>query len=415
MNTYDYWKKRAFELENSSFVKSEETIKRLNASYLRIAKNLRDEINKIQNKIDRTNIIFLDDVQAYKYRQKLLIELKNKIYDEYRDLSQEEINITTKHYKDVIENTYKNISDYIGSIKTDASFSMLKIDNIKDLLSMKWLGENYSNRVWKNTNLLASKMSEILLDGIVSGKSIYNMSEQINKIMKVGIFNCERLIRTETSFFHNRASLKAYSDYGIEKYEYLATIDSRTSNICAKLNGQIFDVNKARTGLNYPPMHPFCRSTTIAYFEEGQLQQDDKGSIIKEKIDEDIDLHSVGRLQNRVYKYNFKDLVTDEVVITDKQIEHIEERRKGFYEIYSKYFEEIINYPDIIFEDNKNRNTLLVCKEIIENNIKVCIVLRLILSDDNPNFKNSIITAHPIGKRNFNKYLRTKKIIYKKE
>ena len=131
MNTYDYWKKRAFELENSSFVKSEETIKRLNASYLRIAKNLRDEINKIQNKIDRTNIIFLDDVQAYKYRQKLLIELKNKIYDEYRDLSQEEINITTKHYKDVIENTYKNISDYIGSIKTDASFSMLKIDNIR--------------------------------------------------------------------------------------------------------------------------------------------------------------------------------------------------------------------------------------------------------------------------------------------
>lgn len=282
MNTYDYWIKRAFELENSNFVKSEETIKRLNASYLRIAKNLRDEINKIQNKIDRTNIIFLDDVQAYKYRQKLLIEFKNKIYEEYRNLSQEEINITTKHYKDIIENTYKNISDYIGSIKTDASFSMLKIDNIKDLLSIKWLGENYSNRVWKNTNLLASKMSEILLDGIASGKSISNMSEQINKIMKVGIFNCERLIRTETSFFYNRTSLKAYSDYGIEKYEYLATIDSRTSNICAKLNGQIFDVNKATIGINYPPMHPFCRSTTIAYFEEEQLQQDDKDIIIKE-------------------------------------------------------------------------------------------------------------------------------------
>lgn len=282
MNPNDYWIKRAFELENSNFIKSEETIKRLNASYLRIAKNLRDEVNKIQDKIDNTNIIFLDDVQAYKYRQKLLNDLKNKIYDEYINLSQEEINVTTKHYKDVIENTYKNISDYLGSIKTDASFSMLKTEAIQDLLSIKWLGENYSTRVWKNTNLLANKMTNILLDGLVTGKSISNMSEQINKVMKAGSFNCERLIRTETNFFQNRTSLKAYKDYGIEKYEYLAKIDERTSPICNKLNGQIFDIDKAKVGINYPPMHPFCRSTTIAYFDEEKLQEDDKDSIIKE-------------------------------------------------------------------------------------------------------------------------------------
>ena len=93
MKSDTYWIKRAFELENSNFIKSEETIKKINASYLRIAKNLREEINKIQDKIDNTNVIFLDDIQAYKYRQKLLNELKDKIYDEYRRLSQEEINV----------------------------------------------------------------------------------------------------------------------------------------------------------------------------------------------------------------------------------------------------------------------------------------------------------------------------------
>ena len=310
MKSDTYWIKRAFELENSNFIKSEETIKKINASYLRIAKNLREEINKIQDKIDNTNVIFLDDIQAYKYRQKLLNELKDKIYDEYRRLSQEEINVTTKHYKDVIESTYKNISEYLGSIKTDVSFSMLKTDAIQDLLSIKWIGENYSKRVWKNTNLLANKMTEILLDGIVTGKSIDFMAKQINKIMRAGSFNCERLIRTETNFFHNRTSLKAYSDYGIEKYEFLATIDNRTSPICSKLNGRIFDVDKAKVGVNYPPMHPFCRSTTIAYFED-ELQDDDKDSIIKEwkgiKNNSNYTKKEAISILKNKYDINFKD------------------------------------------------------------------------------------------------------------
>ena len=373
MKSYTYWIKRAFELENNNFIASEETTKKIKASYLRIANNIQDEVEKIKSKLNNINLIELDDIQAYKYREKLLNELKDKIYKEYRDLAQTEIDISTKHYEDVINNTYKNTTDYLRSIKTNASFSMLKTETIQDLLSIKWLGENYSKRVWKNTNLLANKMTEILLDGIVSGKSIATMSDQINKIMRVGSFNCERLIRTETNFFHNRTSLKAYSDYGIKKYEYLATIDGRTSQICTKLNGRIFDVDKAKVGVNYPPMHPFCRSTTIAYFED-ELQDDDKDIIIKQKAKEDIELHNVGKLQNKVYKDNFKDLVTDEVIITDKQIEHIEERRKGFYQSYSKYFNDIINYPDIIFKDDKNKNTLLVCKEIIENKEKDCIV-----------------------------------------
>ena len=281
MKSYTYWIKRAFELENNNFIASEETTKKIKASYLRIANNIQDEVEKIKSKLNNINLIELDDIQAYKYREKLLNELKDKIYKEYRDLAQTEIDISTKHYEDVINNTYKNTTDYLRSIKTNASFSMLKTETIQDLLSIKWLGENYSKRVWKNTNLLANKMTEILLDGIVSGKSIATMSDQINKIMRVGSFNCERLIRTETNFFHNRTSLKAYSDYGIKKYEYLATIDGRTSQICTKLNGRIFDVDKAKVGVNYPPMHPFCRSTTIAYFED-ELQDDDKDSIIKE-------------------------------------------------------------------------------------------------------------------------------------
>ena len=53
----------------------------------------------------------------------------------------------------------------------------------------------------------------------------------------------------------------------LEEYEFLAKIDSRTSEICKKLNGEKFKVKDARAGVNYPPMHPHCRSTTVAVLD----------------------------------------------------------------------------------------------------------------------------------------------------
>lgn len=42
-------------------------------------------------------------------------------------------------------------------------------------------------------------------------------------------------------------------------------------------------------------------------------------------------------------------------------------------------------------------------------------VLRLVTSKDNPNYKNSIITFMKIDKKEWNRLLRNKTILYKKE
>ena len=47
-----------------------------------------------------------------------------------------------------------------------------------------------------------------------------------------------------------------------------ATLDNRTSDACQELDGKVIAVSKAVVGLNYPPLHPYCRSTTIPYFED---------------------------------------------------------------------------------------------------------------------------------------------------
>lgn len=86
MNTYTYWIKRVFELENNNFIASEETIKKIKESYLRISKNLQDDIDKLHKKLNSIDNLALDDIKAYEYRENLVNNLKAKIYEEYKNL-----------------------------------------------------------------------------------------------------------------------------------------------------------------------------------------------------------------------------------------------------------------------------------------------------------------------------------------
>ena len=61
----------------------------------------------------------------------------------------------------------------------------------------------------------------------------------------------------------NQAELDGYKECGLERYEFSAHLDNRTSEICAEMDGKIFDLKDAQAGTNLPPMHPFCRSSTV--------------------------------------------------------------------------------------------------------------------------------------------------------
>ena len=125
-------------------------------------------------------------------------------------------------------------------------------------------------------------------------------------------------------------------------------------------------------------------------------------------------MHSVGRINREIYKCITDDIVTDEVIITDKQIQHIKERHPNDYERYYGYFEEIVSSPDYIIQANKP-NTALILKEIIEKNEVFKTVLRLATSNDNSGYKNSIITFMRIDEKEWNRILRNKRILYKRE
>jgi SPP1 gp7 family putative phage head morphogenesis protein len=77
------------------------------------------------------------------------------------------------------------------------------------------------------------------------------------------------LVRTSINQVANSASQQVYqANQDItKKYRYIATLDTRTSAICAALDGQEFEYGKGPM----PPQHFNCRSTTVAIIDYKEL------------------------------------------------------------------------------------------------------------------------------------------------
>lgn len=146
-------------------------------------------------------------------------------------------------------------------------FNNLSNPAVKAAIATDWKGSNYSKRIWKNTNQLANDLEEILTRGLMTGISGKKMAAELNKRMQSGRYEADRLIRTEVNYVAGQARLKAYGDTGAKKYIYIATLDLRTSAVCRKLDKTIHLVKDAEVGVNFPPMHPNCRSVDSAYID----------------------------------------------------------------------------------------------------------------------------------------------------
>ena len=126
-------------------------------------------------------------------------------------------------------------------------------------------------------------------------------------------------------------------------------------------------------------------------------------------------VHLIGKIDREIYKHVTDDIVTNEVIITDRQIRHIKERHPNDFERYQLYLRDIIETPDYIIEAAKPK-TAVVLKEVVVDEKEVFkMVIRLATSKDNSSYKNSIITFMKIDEKEWNRLLRNKKVLYKRE
>ena len=209
------------------------------------------------------------------------------------------------------------------------TFNAISANKMKQILMSDWSGANWSERLWKDREKVGKKLTDVLQKGVPQGVSLQKMSRELRDLTGESFNNAFRLIRTETSHIDGQVTLEGYKqagkELGLEYYEYDAFLDTRTSSICRELNGNRFKVSEAEVGVNYPPMHPNCRSTTQLVLDEDYKQEE---KLTGQKAIEKLVNDNTGNISKAFYR---KDIGNIDLIWGDdnKGLKHIIDRRKS--------------------------------------------------------------------------------------
>lgn len=285
----NYWEQRTKQL-NKALEKDEERLKRRLVNYYRReAKRLDKEIASFYQRYGENNIIEYrkllqqmssDDVQLL-YED--MDEFARK-YPQYSHLMPTRANIYKLTRLEGLQQSVYMAQLRIGAI-TDIAlaahlekqakrygraadtangkvFNMINEQTVKGFVNTEWSnGKNFSQRIWDNAQKLADTLNTELAQGFARGEAYEKLTKQItDKFETVSRNNAYRLIYTEGTYVMNESSIQGFSE-DFEQYEYSVVEDGHACPICTALNGKVFNIKDRVPGVNFPPMHPWCRCT----------------------------------------------------------------------------------------------------------------------------------------------------------
>lgn len=138
---------------------------------------------------------------------------------------------------------------------------ILGVDAVKHKMASNWSGKTFSTNVWGHEEATYKAISDILNKGLTGGWSIDRMARALSERTGVAYHRADTLVRTETTFYNNLATLDTIKELGGDHYEIVAVLDSRTSEICRLENHKVYPVKEYEPGRTAPPFHVRCRST----------------------------------------------------------------------------------------------------------------------------------------------------------
>ena len=123
------------------------------------------------------------------------------------------------------------------------------------------------------------RLKRQIKEGIEKEESIPEIAKRIREVYDdMKAVRSKVIARTEVSRATNFATLETYKESGVVSgQEWLATLDERTDECCASLNGKVIGVDKKwfqkgdtylgleldYENVDHPPLHPNCRCTLI--------------------------------------------------------------------------------------------------------------------------------------------------------
>ena len=200
--------------------------------------------------------------------------LKTQLRQQVEMLFAEQADVMQKSLGESYKSDYYH-SAYEIQKGFNVGWDMPSIDQnaINTVLSKPWApdGYNFSERIWNNKEKLLSELNTVMTQNIMTGAGPQKAIDTLAKKMNTSRSNAGRLVMTESAYFSSLGRQQCFKDLDVEKYEIVATLDGRTSETCRHLDGKVFDIDDYKPGTNAPPMHCWCRSCIVPYFDDMEM------------------------------------------------------------------------------------------------------------------------------------------------
>ena len=169
------------------------------------------------------------------------------------------------------EGYYRTTYEIQKGLGVGAEFAPLDVRKINKVLAKPWSpdGESFSQRVWKDRAKLLHEMDTTLTEGIITGDSPQRIIAKMQKALGSSRNVTGRLVLSEGAAFSAIARQESYDQLKVEEFQYLATLDGSPCSRCAARDLETFPVKEYVIGVTAPPLHPFCRCTTVPFFKDG--------------------------------------------------------------------------------------------------------------------------------------------------
>ncbi|HGM1480134.1 TPA: minor capsid protein [Clostridioides difficile] len=310
MKHKDYWRKRFEQLEEAQNNKSVKYYLELEKQYKLAMNSIEKDILSWYNRFAKNEGISLleakkllntRELEEFKWsveeyirygkenaiNQKWMKELENasarvhitrlealklQIQQQVEVLYGNELDSIDKLMKDVYTSGYYHTAFNIQQgVNVGWSLMSLDTNRINKVISKPWTtdGLNFSERIWgKHRPALVNELHTKLTQSIIRGENPKVLVNEFSKKFNVSKSQARNLIMTESAFFASASRKDCFNNLDVEKYEIIATLDLKTSNICRELDGKVFDMKDYQVGITAPPFHPRCRTTTTPWFED---------------------------------------------------------------------------------------------------------------------------------------------------
>ena len=299
--SFNYWKKRELANQLNQIKDEKETMSQVEKNFVITLADVEHQIKVFYERYSKTEGISIEeaqkrvsehDVKAFQKKAKDYVKNKDfspeanaelKLYNATMrinrlELLKAEINL---HLTNLTEDNNKEITDHLeklgkteyarqaGILDTELRYSK---EGVKAIVNSDYKYGNFSKTLWTNQKALMNTIEVMLRRSIIQGGNSTELVGRLRKQFDVGVHEAKRLLVTEAARVQGDVQIDSMEQAGYEEYVYIS--EPTACDICKHLDGQHFKIKDREVGVNYYPMHPFCKCSSAAYYDSEKLDKE---------------------------------------------------------------------------------------------------------------------------------------------